>query len=116
MGHFRQALELDQRTYELKLRLFGADDRRSIVTQTSVAMDMRETGDYLGGLLLHGTMQKIHQTIFGPENPATLEVTRQLSKSCRKAGDHARSLDLATVAYTQFVRRDGTTPDHWPPR
>ncbi|MET7608696.1 tetratricopeptide repeat protein [Streptomyces avermitilis] len=41
MGHFRQALELDQRTYELKLRLLGADDRRSIITQARAGLGHR---------------------------------------------------------------------------
>ncbi|RZB18144.1 tetratricopeptide repeat protein [Streptomyces sp. F001] len=79
------------------------------MTEASIAIDVRETGDYIGARSLQQAVVDGYRSIFGPGNPTTLQTLRQLSESCRKEGDHATALELARDAFNQFTRRYGDT-------
>lgn len=100
-GDFQQAEELDRRTLVLKRRLFGKGDRSLLITVDGLAVTARERGRYATARRLH---QSVHEA-YGRDHPVTFEAMRQLSESCRKAGDPARSLELAKHAHTEFAKR-----------
>ncbi|MFE6332068.1 FxSxx-COOH system tetratricopeptide repeat protein [Streptomyces sp. NPDC057806] len=111
VGEFQRALELDQHTYALKTRLYGRDRVQSLVTEGSIAIDVRETGDYAGARSLQEAVMDGFRSALGAENPATIEVMRHLSESYRKEGDHVGSLALASQAHGMFMRcHDETHP------
>ncbi|CAM5551802.1 FxSxx-COOH system tetratricopeptide repeat protein [Streptomyces chartreusis] len=111
-GQFQQALDLDRHTHALKTRLYGRDHRDSLITEASIAVDLREAGDYAGARSLLEAVVDALLPVLGARNSTTLNVMRLLSESCRKEGDHARSLELATEAHTMLSHLYGETHPH----
>lgn len=112
-GRYREALELDERTYRERLNFFGRDDDKDVVySRSAFASDLRRTGGYAEaraelerirtvylGLVQHGT--------FAVDHPDVLLHAWNLAVARRYAGALTEAVDLARDAYDRYLSRLG---------
>ncbi|MFC1409353.1 FxSxx-COOH system tetratricopeptide repeat protein [Streptacidiphilus sp. N1-12] len=110
LGRYREALELDQRTWETQSELFGEDDLSTLATARGLAGDLRALGRYKEArdrdLLTHASL--VEQ--FLEEDRAVVNLTHNLAIDYRLLGEAkiAQQYDERT----ERLRRQGLGPDH----
>ena len=110
LGRFREALEIDERTYQGRLHLLGANDLRTLVSYNAVARDKRGLGLYQESLDIARKVVRTFEEASGRENPDWLEARRGFAVALRKAGHHWYSLQESEDVVRRY--RDYLGPDH----
>ncbi|MEV6053484.1 FxSxx-COOH system tetratricopeptide repeat protein [Streptomyces sp. NPDC052107] len=106
-GRFREAYDLDRRFLEQVRSTPGRDELVELITQGSVAGDLRFLGRYEEAYELQREVLAGHERLLGPDEAATLVARHNTGVGLRLLGRYAEAyeLDLETRARRENVLR-----------
>ncbi|WP_308405181.1 FxSxx-COOH system tetratricopeptide repeat protein [Streptomyces sp. B93] len=109
-GKFREALALDQQTWQRRSEMYGEESLSAMLTESSIALDRRELGEYLPAVRLFEDITERYRQQIGENHPNTLRNLARLGVTLRKAGRHAEAAELTRRARKELINRYG--PEH----
>ncbi|KUN02475.1 ATP-binding protein [Streptomyces yokosukanensis] len=106
-GRFREAYDLDRRFLERVQAAERGDGLAELITQGSVAGDLRFLGRYEEAYTLQSQVLEGNERLLGPDEPATLVARHNLGVGLRLLGRYteAYELDLETLTRRENVLR-----------
>ena len=110
LGRFGEALEIDQRTFEDRRRILGANDPRTLNSHDMVAIDLRGLGRYQESLDIARKVVAAFAAVGGRENPDWLNARTGFAAALRKAGHHWDALQWSEEVVQRY--RDYLGLDH----
>ena len=110
VGRFEVAVELGERTLEIRKRVMGHEHRDTLVSRNNLASDYITVGRLDEALELHEGTLRVRERVFGPEHPETLASRNNLAICYRQVGRLAEAvaLDEGTLS----IRERVLGPDH----
>jgi tetratricopeptide (TPR) repeat protein len=109
VGRYREARDLDERTWHRRVELLGEYHLDTLRALTHATLDQRDLGDYLGAVVRHEEIVGlVLQAVGGGADHFQVLLARTLlAVALRKAGRHAEALDLAAEVESRLERRYG---------
>ncbi len=106
LGKFKEALALDQETYE-RLVLLDARHPRTLSAANNLAVSCRLVGDFRRARELDTNTLAARAALLGPDQPDTLLSTAYLAQDLREAGDFRQSAELLKETLDKYERLIG---------
>ena len=112
LGRFREALRVDQRTFEDRRRILGPNDLWTLYSASSMARDLRGLGQYQESLDIARRVTNSFAAIDARESINWLYAREAFSTSLRKAGHHWDALqegEQVLQSYRDYLGSDHTS-------
>ncbi|MBB5956794.1 tetratricopeptide (TPR) repeat protein [Saccharothrix tamanrassetensis] len=94
LGNIDEAIELNQRTYELLRQVVGENDENALAMLDTVAADRRSQGRFAEELQLQREVYDRARVALGEDDPGTLAYAHTLASCYRLMGEFGRARDL----------------------
>lgn len=103
MGRFRDALELDRRTYEQAPAPWGEEHPRTLMIAHNLAIDYRLNGDSASAYRFDKETLEQRRASLGDDHPYTLFSEANLARDLREAGRYDESVTILRNVYQRYL-------------
>ncbi|WP_433332236.1 FxSxx-COOH system tetratricopeptide repeat protein [Spirillospora sp. CA-294931] len=104
LGRFKEALELDLRTYERLASLWDEEHPRTLMVAHNLAIDYRLNGDWSSAYKYDTETAERRRAVLGEEHPYTLGTRAGLARDLLEAGRYEESVHLLREVYEAYRR------------
>jgi hypothetical protein len=111
IGRYREAAEINRRTFEVSARVHGPDAELTIEIMGNVGGDLRVLGDYAGALEVSRDAHRRAFEAFGPDDPQTLDTAHNVAVTLRLLGHYAEAAELDEDTWQRSIRLYGEDDD-----
>jgi tetratricopeptide (TPR) repeat protein len=102
-GKFREALEQDERTYELAGETWEEDNTRTLMIAHNLAIDHRLNGDWASAKRYDEIALEGRRSTLGDDHPYTLASRAFLARDLREAGRYDESVTILREVYDTYL-------------
>ncbi|MCK9877415.1 FxSxx-COOH system tetratricopeptide repeat protein [Frankia sp. Ag45/Mut15] len=107
VGRYAEAAEVNQRTYELSMRVNGPDAEMTNELMGNIGADRRWRGEFTAALEIARDAHTRARRAFGPDDPQTLNAAHTVAVCLRLLGRYSESVVLGEQTWAQAVRLYG---------
>lgn len=103
LGRFREALELDKKTYEQMTELWGEESPRTLMMANNLAIDLRLNGDWKQAYRYDKETLERRRVVLGRNHPYTLHSNANLARDLREAGKYEESVGILREVFETYL-------------
>ena len=98
-GQYSNALEIDEKVYELSCKVLGEEHPDTLVSLSNLALIYGELGEHQEALELAKKAYELRCKVLGEEHPGTLTSLNTLACEYGELGEYQKALELTKKAY-----------------
>ena len=106
-GQYRDALEIDEKVYELSSKVLGEEHPVTLISLNNLAYEYSTLGEHKRALETTRKAYELHSKKLGEENPDTLALLGNLAYEYGALGEHERALELTRKVYGLYNKELG---------